>query len=49
MFVNKSSPYRQPHDLQIEPNGPMLNVMQIVFDPFSIDVFPSIHLLAPTQ
>src|SRR4029077_19264467 len=29
MLVNKSLPYRQPHNLQIEPNRPMLNVIQV--------------------
>ena len=34
MLVNKSLPYRQPHDLQIEPDGPMLNVIQVELIPF---------------
>ena len=34
MLVNKSLPYRQPHDLQIEPNGPMLNVIQVELNSF---------------
>ena len=34
MLVNKSLPYRQPHDLQIEPDGPMLNVIQVELNSF---------------
>src|SRR5262245_10684602 len=34
MLVNKSLPDRQPHDFQIEPNGPMLDVIEIALNPF---------------
>ena len=34
MLVNKSLPYRQPHDFQIEPDGPMLNVIQVELNSF---------------
>jgi hypothetical protein len=33
MPVDESSPHGQEHDSDVEPNGPMFNVVEIIFDP----------------
>src|SRR5258708_22967490 len=34
MFMEESPEQRQPHDLQIETNRPVFDVVQVVLDPF---------------